>query len=98
MHRKSLRSIIDFSNVKLIAPDGHTVVAYAALVDNRHVVTAAGIDLGEVALAQLGSEAVPVLPELSTPIGEFLKLVPLERSVDGKVVCLPERDEVDSIR
>ena len=38
------------------------------------------------------------MPELTTPIGEFLRLVPLERPVNGKVVCLPERDEVDSVR
>ena len=94
--------------MKLIARDGQTVVAYAALVDDRHVVTAASVDLGgdsEVAFAQVGGEVVPVLPELSSPIGEFLRLVPLERpavSTDDsglpKTVCLPERDEADRIR
>ena len=95
----------DVANLKLVARDGQTVVAYAALVDDRHVVTAATVDVGAVAFAQLGSEVIPVQPELSSPIGEFLRLIPLERSAvssaDGtlsKVVCLPERDEADSIR
>ena len=86
-----------------MAQDGETIVAYGALVDDRHVVTAASVDLAEVAFARLGAEVVPVVQpeEFSSPIGEFLRLIPLERSVDGslhKTVCLPERDEAGSIR
>ena len=86
-----------------MARDGETVVAYGALVDDRHVVTAASVDLAEVAFARLGGEVIPVVQpeEFSSAIGEFLRLVALERPVDGslhKTVCLPERDKADSIR
>ena len=80
------------------------MVAHAALVDDRHAVTAAGVDVagGEAAFVQLGGDLVPILPELSAPIGDFLRLVPLERSANAtdapKTVCLPESDEAHSIR
>ena len=86
-----------------MARDGETIVAYGALVDDRHVVTAASVDLAEVAFARLGAEVIPVVQpeEFSSPIGEFLRLVALDRPVDNslhKTVCLPERDEAGSIR
>ena len=100
---KNKIAISDFANLKVLARDGQTTVAYGALVDDGHIVTAASVDLAEVAFARLGAEVVPVVQpeEFSSPIGEFLRLVPLEKPVDGilhKTVCLPERDEADGIR